>query len=863
MSAARSPERWARVSAHFDLLIDLPVTEQDAALVALAIDDPRLAADVRALIDADARTQGVLEIREQVLAPIAADTRPELGPGWRVQRLLGRGGMGEVWLAERHQGDVVQTAAVKLLKRGMDSQALMQRFLQERRILARLNHPAIAGVLDAGITGDGRPFLAMDYICGEPLTAHARNTQMGLSARLQLLAQVARAVDYAHRHLVVHRDLKPSNVLVDDEGRPHLLDFGIAKVLGDDTDELVLTATGVRVLSPAYAAPEQVRGEEVGVAADVYGLGVLLYELVVGRLPHRRSGRMEMLAQEITDERATRPSLAALEGEGNELLPANCERVAWGRHLRGDLDTLMLKAIHPEPERRYGSAALLAEDIERYLAGRPIRARPDSRGYRLRKFLQRHRVGALAAAIALSGLLIGLGTALWQAERARQSATLAQAAQRSAELEYARAEATKDFLVRNLDLASMRRLGRQMTVDEWIQILAGRLDMELHAHPSAQAELRVVIGQSLVELGQGERGLALAEQGRAQLHALYPQPTPLMAAVMNNVALIRRQLGDWTGAQAAIAESMAIIDQLPGDHRLLRLQNRSVLDHILALRGDWQQSLANTRARLAERMDLLGADDPGLAVDYNNLGVALGRVDQYEQALAAFDQALRLLVRGDQGDGARAASVERARALMYAKLNRIEAADQALARAVAIRTAALPADHADQRDSELARISIWRLRGQLQPALTAVEQLRARADDSDPRLSDYLYEQGRIEWSLQRWATASRDLMLAATALEQRAGGPHPLAAHARALAAYADNQQGGAVGDALIALNAQQATLQQLQLQATEKYADVLTLRAQLLQANGESAAAQSLRDEAGARYQQLGLAPLSLPGG
>ena len=183
-------------------------------------------------------------------------------------------------------------------------------------------------------------------------------------------------------------------------------------MLGDDTDELVQTATGVRVLSPAYAAPEQVRGEEVGVAADVYGLGVLLYQLTAGRLPHRRSGRMEMLAQEVTGERATRPSVAAAELENSTELPALTERVGWSRRLRGDLDTLILKAIHPEAERRYASAAALAEDIDRFLSGRPIRARPDSRGYRLRKFVRRHRLGVIAASIGLAGLLAGLALAV-------------------------------------------------------------------------------------------------------------------------------------------------------------------------------------------------------------------------------------------------------------------------------------------------------------------------------------------------------------------------------------------------------------------------------------------------------------------
>ncbi|MCE7932860.1 MAG: serine/threonine protein kinase, partial [Xanthomonadales bacterium PRO6] len=665
-----SPERaarWAEVSRIFDQLLDLSAAAQELALHELSERDAALAEEVRAMLVADARTQGLLEQREDVLAPVAADAQPDFGSSWRVQRLLGRGGMGEVWLAERRNGDLVQTAALKLLKRGMDSEALLQRFLQERRILAKLNHPAIATLLDAGVTADGRPWLAMDYIAGVPLTRHARERALGLEARLHLLAEVARVVDYAHRQLVVHRDLKPSNVLVDAEARPHLLDFGIAKVLGDDTDVLVQTATGVRVLSPAYAAPEQARGEEVGVAADVYGLGVLLYELAVGRLPHRRSGRMEMLAQEITGERATRPSIAAAELEAEGELPANCERLGWSKRLRGDLDTLILKAIHPEAERRYGSAALLAEDIEHFLSGRPIRARPDSRGYRLRKFVARHRLGVLAAGLGLAGLLAGLAAAVWQAGLARAAARETEAARAQLEQEYRRSELTRDFLVQSLDMAGMHQAQRQITVDELMGAMAARVDTELASEPVVQGELRVVIGQSLFELGQQVRGLALAEAGLQQMRVQHPQAHARVAQTLTSVAILRRRAGDLAGAEAAAQESLRMLDALPGDSRAQRLQNRTVLDAVLGQRGRWVAALANGQARLAERMELLGADDPGLAADYNNLAVALARMDRYPEALAAYGRCLALLALGGMGDSARAAAVERGRATLLAR----------------------------------------------------------------------------------------------------------------------------------------------------------------------------------------------------
>jgi serine/threonine-protein kinase len=857
MSADPRALRWAEVSSHFDQLIDLSAAAQELALAELAGRDATLAAEVRAMLIADARTQGVLEQREEVLAPVAAEASPEFGPSWRVQRLLGRGGMGEVWLAERRQGDVVQTAAVKLLKRGMDSQALLQRFLQERRIVGKLNHPAIASLLDAGVAPDGRPYLAMDYICGEPLTHYARAHALGLEARLGLLAEVARVVDYAHRQLIVHRDLKPSNVLVDDQGHPHLLDFGIAKVLGDDTDELVQTATGVRVLSPAYAAPEQVRGEEVGVAADVYGLGVLLYELTAGRLPHRRSGRMELLAQEVTGERALRPSVAAAELAQSAELPPTSERVGWSRRLRGDLDTLILKAIHPEAERRYASAAALAEDIDRYLGGRPIRARPDSRGYRMRKFVRRHRLGVFAASIGLFGLLAGLAIAVWQADRAYLAARAAEQARQQVEHEFARSEATKDFLVRSLDLAGLHQSGRRLSVDDLMLAMAGRVDTELVEQPSAQGELRVVIGQSLFELGEPERGMALVERGRAQLAELNPQPTPLMAKVLTSIAILKRKSGDLSGAEAAARESLAILDQLSGDQSRNRLENRTVLDYVLALRGHWAEALANGEARLAERLELLGDDNPGLAVDYNNLAVAYSRMDRYADALAAYARCAELLVAGGNADSARMAGVERGRAALLARLGQFKDAQAALARADQMRRRNLPSEHPDQRDTAFASAVMARLGGDAERSRTRLAEILAAGTEQDPRRGDYLYEFGRSQIVLRQWRAAQAQLLGAADALERAAGGSHPLALHARALAAYANWRQGGTAQVADLKLADAWVALDRLGLSVLDEAAEILLMRSAVAAALGNDADANSLRNSAAERYAALGIAP------
>ncbi len=307
--------RWQRLSAALDVLLDLDPAHREAEIERLAQGDSAFATELRALLRAATQTDGVLEGGAARLAPDAlaalADTDAEsdligrrIGH-WRVLRPLGRGGMGEVLLAERDDAGFVQQAALKLLKRGMDSDEVRRRFAQERRILASLEHPLIARLLDGGVDDGGRPYFAMEYVDGAPITTHAATQALGVRERVALMQRVCEAVAYAQERLVVHRDLKPSNVMVDARGQPRLLDFGIAKLLGADEHELQ-TVVGLRVMSPAYAAPEQILGEPISTATDVYALGVLLFELLTGTLPHQRRGTSsdaisEAVSQEVAE----------------------------------------------------------------------------------------------------------------------------------------------------------------------------------------------------------------------------------------------------------------------------------------------------------------------------------------------------------------------------------------------------------------------------------------------------------------------------------------------------------------------------------------------------------------------------------
>src|SRR5262245_8366923 len=499
-SRSADPDRVARI---FGEALERPAAERRAFLDAACASAPELRAEAESLLAAHEQAGGFLDeidtAREAALLDATAEPEPpegrRVGP-YRLLREVGRGGMGVVYLAERVEGGFEQRAAIKLVKRGMDTDAILRRFLRERQILAGLEHASVARLLDGGVTDDGHPYFAMEYVDGEPLTVYCENRQLGIEARLRLFEEACRAVQHAHGKLVVHRDLKPSNMLVTGEGRLKLLDFEIAKLLTEDDDATAITLTqvGTRVLTPDYAAPEQVRGEPVTTATDVYALGVVLYELLAGRLPHggeRRS--LGEMARAICEEEPRAPSMAAA---------AQPRRA---RELRGDLDTVVLKALSKEPSRRYASAEALAEDIRRFLSGHPVRARRDTVGYVVTKFVRRHKVGVAAATVAVLSLLLGLAGTAWQAAVAARERDRAR-------LEAERAEKVKEFLV-GLFKASdpAESTGEAITARELMDRGAERIEKELAGHPSLQAELFEIVAGISHELGRYEQARSLAE----------------------------------------------------------------------------------------------------------------------------------------------------------------------------------------------------------------------------------------------------------------------------------------------------------------------------------------------------------------
>ncbi|MEL7361459.1 MAG: serine/threonine-protein kinase, partial [Bacteroidota bacterium] len=429
-----TPERWTEIQTLFEAALEHSPEERTTFLAAAA-PDPTLRREVEALLAADEQA-GPLDALQDDLEPLAsgwraAPSEERVGP-YRLVRELGRGGMGTVWLAERAVDDAnaqfEQQVALKLLP-GPPSSEQIRRFLAERQVLARLQHRHIARLLDGGVTERGRPYFALEVVDGQPITTYCDQHDLDIEARLQLFLQVCDAVQYAHQNLVVHRDLKPSNILVttNAEGQPSakLLDFGIAKLLDGPRPSLgAVTQTGQRMMTPAYAAPEQVRGEAVTTATDVYALGVVLYELLAGQRPYEVTNLIPSQVERlICETMPARPSTVVLDAD-TETPRAASRR---GR-LTGDLDVIVMKALRKEPEARYDSAAQLRDDLARHLAALPISARPSTVGYRVRSFVRRHRLGVGAAALVVLALVLGLATTLWQAQRAANEAEAAQAA---------------------------------------------------------------------------------------------------------------------------------------------------------------------------------------------------------------------------------------------------------------------------------------------------------------------------------------------------------------------------------------------------------------------------------------------------
>jgi serine/threonine-protein kinase len=536
-----STEQWRRVQQVLDGALALEPDDVSAYLDRACAGDRALRTEVARLLEACGRASGFLEdpptlLAAEMLADLSAHEGRRVGPYVVVSR-LGKGGMGVVYLAERADGQFHQRVALKLVSRGLETPLAVRRFLDERQILASLNHPNVARLLDGGVTEEGLPYFAMEYVEGTPIDRYCEARRLDVDARLRLFAEVCDAVQHAHQSLVVHRDLKPSNILVTAAGAPKLLDFGIAKLLQRDAPADA-TDTGSRFLTPRYASPEQLRGEPVTTVSDVYSLGVLLYELLTGRLPYDLAADTPAaLERAVCETDPQRPSLALRD-----------DRRA--RRLRGDLDTIVLKAMQKEPARRYASAGALAEDVRRHLAKLPVRARPDTLGYRASRFVRRRR--ALVASAAALSLAVVLGVAA-TATQASIAARERDRAQRQAETAARAAELLVDvFRLSDPDVAR----GTTITAREVLDRGTRRLERDFVGDPEVQAAMLRQVAQVYGNLGLYDDARRLASRA---VSVWRPRgPSTELAAGLQLLGAVDTSRARFADAETHFREALAI-----------------------------------------------------------------------------------------------------------------------------------------------------------------------------------------------------------------------------------------------------------------------------------------------------------------
>ena len=672
--------RLQQYDALFEEALSLPAGERTAFLERACEGDEELRERLEKLLAAHEAAGPFLEDPDAWLGPLLAahpDAEAEIigeiglsakglrvGP-YRVLKQIGRGGMGAVYLAEHREEQFLHQVAIKLVRPGLEHEDLRRRFLSERQILARLQHPNIARLLDAGVTEAGQPYFAMEYIDGMPINQYCDAHRLDIERRLQLFSTVCKAVQYAHNQLVIHRDLKPNNILVKKEGAVKLLDFGIAKLLEkEETAETpALTRTGMWVMTPEYASPEQVRGEAVSTASDVYALGIILYELLTGRRPYQVTSlppsQMEQVICEAVPERPSTAVTRADEESGSDdkTRPVSSEEIGRARstsveklrrRLSGDLDTIMLKALQKEPERRYASVEQFLEDIRRHQDGLPVRARPDAFTYRTLKFVRRHRIGAVASVLVFVSLVAGFVIAAGQARIASRERD-------NARLGEAKAEEVSSFLIDLFNVADpSQALGDTITAREILDRGADRIQQELGDQPDVQAALMDVMGQVYQGLGLYEESAPLLEEALAVRLATRDKTHPEVAQSLSHVARLHYDLGDYPAAESLYRETLSLrraLHKRPHEDLATSLHS---LAGLLGELGKHDEAVALYREALAMYRSVHSDQHPdvagalfGLATSLHTRGDFEGAEQLYREAVSIYralsDEALHPL----------------------------------------------------------------------------------------------------------------------------------------------------------------------------------------------------------------------------
>lgn len=772
--------------------LERPIEDRGVFLSGIAAADPAMAARVEAALSdlsdgVDRASQGARRPSEvptqsceahalhqdkgghTPLKPSREGAKQYVGP-YELLHLIGAGGMGAVYVAVRRDEDFRNRVAVKLLRRDMATDDLVRRFRTERQILAAIDHPNIARLFDGGTAEDGRPYFAMEYIDGMRIDEYCDSQRLSVRERLLLFQSVCAAVQFAHQNLVVHRDIKPGNILVTADGVPKLLDFGIAKLLSPLMASATMdpTRTGLRMMTPEYASPEQILGEPITTASDIYTLGVLLYGLLTGHRPYLiAKGHAHEISRAICEDEPIRPSVAVTREEevtttgraARKITPetvgkarsSNAEKLR--RELAGDLDTIVLTALRKEPQKRYASAEQLSEDIWRYLEGLPVKARRGSSFYRASKFVRRHRVGAAMAVVSVLALVAFAATMAAQRERLTVERDRAETALR-------RAEAVSAFLQETLASANpYEGAGRDVTVVEVLDMAVPTLSTSFEDLPETRAALQATVGNTYLRLGRFDDAEwllreALVTRRRVSLGEDHPD----VATSMNDLANLLRRKAEYGEAEALYREALAMRRRLFGGEHPEVATILNNLGTVLDRQSEYDRAEEFYRQALATRVQLLGKRHPDVAESQNALANVLRRKSEYGEAEALYVESLELRrdLHGDQHPDV-AESLNNL-AFLYYTTGEYAKAEPLFRESLAIRRAAFGDVHPEVAHSATNLARLLRKTGRLEEAeplyLQALDVRRRVHGEKHPEVATSLNDLATLYSSNGNFAAA-------------------------------------------------------------------------------------------------------------
>jgi len=773
-----SSDRWDLLGRHFSDLEPMTRQARAARLEALAAEDPDLARELAELLD-EHDADRPLEI-ESLLGrgPADADASPlgrTVGP-YRLLEILGRGGMGEVYLAERVDGQFEKRVALKLVRAALDDPEARARFLAERQILARLEHPNIARMHDGGVTDDDAPYLVMEWIQGEPITDYCDRHGLGVAERIELVIQACHAVHAAHRMLVVHRDLKPSNIMVDRHGTVKLLDFGIAKLLEPDpSEDTPRTRTGTYLLTPEYASPEQVTGEPIGTTSDVYALGLIAYRLLTGRSGQPVDTRSPVgIHRAVCLSSPPTPSRAALEdddgdAEGRAHLRGGLSAARLSRRLAGDLDTILEMALRKEPERRYLSAEDLAVDLRRHLDRMPVTARRDTVGYRAARFVSRYRAVVLAtsaAFVALAASLVLSISSLGTARRAEARAVAeADSSRRLAEFAVGLFDASDPTLAPGEEITARALLDRG----------AATIRQDLRARPELLGDMLLAIGGAYDKLGYPEEAIPYLEEA-ADVRAMTGDPLG-RAEALRTLAPVQMRAGRFDLAVKTSRRALEMVEAVGDAGTRVRADAYSNLGEILFSVRRPDEALGYVERAVELRRSLPDADPRRLAIDLDILGNSVFDRGDHDDGLALLREAVGVLEAAGARPTAVADNLNRY-GLRLVAAERFSEARAALDRSLALaREGAAGGRHPEVQDALLARATLAEAEGRLDDSAAdlalALEESEAVWGEGHPKTAMVRLRRGQVLVAASRFDDALAELQAGREAMRLRAGGHH------------------------------------------------------------------------------------------